>query len=130
MFADLHLHTFFSDGTYTPEELAGHGAHHGLAAMALTDHDTVEGCFRMGAACRAAKIQFIPGTELTAEQNGNELHLLGYLIDTENQTLLTEIAKFQVVRQRRIHEMVARINELNIPLKADDVFALANCRSP
>jgi len=98
--------------------------------MALTDHDTVEGCARMDAACRAAKIQFIPGTELTAEQNGNELHLLGYFLDTENRTLLTEIAKFQLVRQRRIHEMVARINELDIPLKAEDVFALANCRSP
>ena len=130
MFADLHLHTLFSDGTYTPEELTAHGAEHGLSALALTDHDTVEGCARMSAACRAANILFIPGTELTAEQNGNELHLLGYLLDTENQTLLTEIAKFQQVRQKRIHEMVARINELNIPLKAEDVFALANCRSP
>ena len=130
MFADLHLHTLFSDGTYTPEELAGHGARLGLAAMALTDHDTVEGCARMDAACRALKIQFIPGTELTAELNGNELHLLGYFVDTGNQKLLEEIAKFQAVRQQRIHEMVAKINELNVPLKADDVFALANCRSP
>jgi len=130
MFADLHLHTLFSDGTYTPEELTGQGARFGLSAMALTDHDTVEGCARMAAACRTAGIQFIPGTELTAEYGGNELHLLGYFIDTENQKLLEEIAKFQVVRQQRIHEMVARINELNIPLKADDVFALANCRSP
>ena len=44
--------------------------------------------------------------------------------------MLAEIAKFQAVRQNRIHEMVARLNELNVPLKADDVFALANCRSP
>jgi hypothetical protein len=50
-FADLHLHTLFSDGTFTPEELAGHGARFGLVAMALTDHDTVEGCARMDAAC-------------------------------------------------------------------------------
>ena len=130
MFADLHLHTLFSDGTFTPEELAGHGARLGLSAMSLTDHDTVEGCPRMAAACRAAEIQFIPGSELTAELNGNELHLLAYFIDMENRTLLEEMAKFQTVRQQRIHEMVARINKLDIPLKADDVFALANCRSP
>jgi 3',5'-nucleoside bisphosphate phosphatase len=129
-FADLHLHTFFSDGTFSPEELAGHGARLGFAAMALTDHDSVEGCERMTTACAAAGIEFIPGTELTAEHNDTEVHLLGYFLDTQNQALLTEIAKFQIVRQNRIREMVARINELDVPLKADDVFALANCRSP
>ena len=49
-FADLHLHTNFSDGTFTPEELAARGAKVGLAAMSLTDHDTVEGAERMAAA--------------------------------------------------------------------------------
>jgi 3',5'-nucleoside bisphosphate phosphatase len=129
-FADLHLHTFFSDGTFTPEELAGHGARLGLAAMALTDHDTVEGCARMAAACEAAGIEFITGTELTAEHNGTEVHILGYFLDTQNQKLLTEIAKFQAVRQNRIREMVARINSLGVPLEAETVFKLANCKSP
>ena len=129
-FADLHLHTQFSDGTFTPEELAGHGARLGFAAMALTDHDTVEGCARMAAACMAAGIEFIVGTELTAEHNNTELHILGYFLDTQNERLLTEIAKFQTVRQNRIREMVARINELNVPLAVESVFALANCKSP
>jgi predicted metal-dependent phosphoesterase TrpH len=108
-FADLHLHTYFSDGTFSPEELVGHGHRLGFAALALTDHDSVEGCARMTAACAAAGIDFIPGTELTAEHNDTEIHLLGYYLDTENQTLLTEIAKFQAVRQNRIHEMVSRL---------------------
>lgn len=129
-FADLHLHTQFSDGTFTPEELAGHGARLGFAAMALTDHDTVEGCARMAAACAAAGIEFIVGAELTAEYNNTELHILGYYLDTTNERLLTEIAKFQAVRQNRIREMVARINELNVPLEVESVFALANCKSP
>jgi len=129
-FADLHLHTQFSDGTFTPEELAGHGARLGFAAMALTDHDTVEGCARMAAACAAAGIEFIAGAELTAEHNGTELHLLGYFLDTHNERLLAEIAKFQTTRQNRIREMVARINDLNVPLAVESVFALANCKSP
>jgi 3',5'-nucleoside bisphosphate phosphatase len=130
MFADLHLHSHFSDGTFAPEEIATHAQRHGLRAIALTDHDTVEGCERTAAACAAAGVEFIIGTELTAEHNGNELHILAYLVDPQNPRLLSEIAKFQSVRQDRIREMVARINELNIPLKVEDVFALANCRSP
>jgi len=76
------------------------------------------------------EVEFITGTELTAEHSGNELHLLGYFLDTGNHRLISEIAKFQVVRQNRIHEMVAALNKLGIPLKAESVFALANCKSP
>jgi predicted metal-dependent phosphoesterase TrpH len=103
---------------------------HGLSAIALTDHDTVEGCEQADLACHEAGIEFVPGTELTAEQHGNELHILGYFVDTSNQKLLSEIAKFQTVRQNRIHEIVARLNRQKLPLKAEAVFALANCRSP
>ena len=129
-FADLHLHTHFSDGTFSPEELAGHGRRLGFAALALTDHDSVEGCARMAAVCGAAGIEFIAGTELTAEHNDIEVHLLGYLVDTQNKKLLVEIARFQAVRQNRIREMVARLNQLNVPLEAGTVFTLANCKSP
>lgn len=129
-FADLHLHTLFSDGTFTPEELAGHGARCGLVAMALTDHDTLEGCPRMALACRSLGIQFMTGAELTAELDGCELHVLGYFLDADNPKLQTSLKKFQIVRQNRIHEMVAHLNRLNIPLRAESVFALANCHSP
>jgi hypothetical protein len=129
-FADLHLHTCFSDGTFSPEELAGHGQRLGLAALALTDHDSVEGCARMAEACSRVGIEFISGTELTAEHNNTELHLLGYFVDTQNEKLLVDLARFQTVRQERIREMAARLNELNIPLEAETVFVLANCKSP
>ena len=130
MFADLHLHTNFSDGTFTPEELAGHGQRLGFSAMALSDHDTVEGCARMAVACAAASIEFIPAAELTAELEDNELHLLGYFLDTADAHLLTELARFQIVRQNRIREMVARIQQLNVPLREETVFEVANCRAP
>jgi hypothetical protein len=129
-FADLHLHTLFSDGTFTPEELAQKGAQLGLVAMALTDHDTVEGCPRMAQACQSLGIEFIPGTELTAEFDGHEVHLLGYFMDVQQPKLLSAIKKFQDVRQERIREMVARLNNLGLPLRAETVFALANCLSP
>ncbi|MEK7685013.1 MAG: PHP domain-containing protein [Verrucomicrobiota bacterium] len=130
MFADLHLHTNFSDGTYTPEQLTAEAKRFGFSAVALTDHDSVEGCPRMAVACEQAGIEFIPAAELTAELNGHELHLLGYFVDIHNPRLLKEIGKFQAVRQDRIREMVARLNQLNVPLEAEAVFAIANCRSP
>jgi 3',5'-nucleoside bisphosphate phosphatase len=130
LFADLHLHTHFSDGTYSPEELAAHGQTHGLSAMALTDHDTVEGCERMTAACEELGIEFIPASELTAEWDEHELHILGYFLDTQHERLLAELAKFQQVRQDRIRRMVARLNELGIPLEAELVFKIASCKAP
>ena len=129
-FADLHLHTFFSDGTFTPEELVERAHKIGFSAIALTDHDTVEGCERAATACAAVQMEFIAGTELTAEHEDTEVHILAYLVDTQNPQLLARIAKFQSVRQSRITEMVAALNKQGIPLKAESVFALANCKSP
>ena len=130
MTADLHLHTNFSDGTFTPEELAAHAKRHDLHAIALTDHDTMEGCARTAAACRDAGIQFVPASELTAEQDGIELHLLGYFLDSENETLKEQLTKFQEVRQNRIHEITERLRGLGVQLEAESVFRLANCRAP
>lgn len=128
--ADLHLHTHFSDGTYSPEELVAQAQRQQLQALALTDHDTIEGCPPTAAACEVAGIEFIPGTELTAEQDGHEIHILGYALDLQNPRFLVEIGKFQAVRQNRIREMVQRLNQMDVPLQVEDVFALANCRAP
>lgn len=130
MFADLHLHTNFSDGTYTPEELAGEAKRYGLKAIALTDHDTMEGCERVAIACQGHEIEFIPACEFTAELDEIELHLIGYFLDSTNEQLKRELVRFQNVRQGRIREMVARLNQLGIPLQADAVFRLASCRAP
>jgi 3',5'-nucleoside bisphosphate phosphatase len=130
MAADLHLHTHFSDGTFTPEELVARAARERLTTIALTDHDTVEGCPRAAAACRQAGLEFIPATELTAEIAGVELHLLGYYLDIHHPQLLEAMARFQAGRQQRIHDIVQRLNQRGVPLHVDNVLALANCRSP
>ena len=129
-FADLHLHTRFSDGTFSPEELTGHARRLGFAALALTDHDSVEGCAPMAAACGAVGIEAITGTELTAEYNDTEVHLLGYFLDTQNQKLLTEIARFQSVRQDRIREMVAKLNQLKVPLEVNPSLCWPTANRP
>ncbi len=128
--ADLHLHTCFSDGTYTPEELAEHGRRLGFAALALTDHDTIDGCERMRAACDERGLEFIPACEITVDIDGHEMHLLSYCIDTSHEDLLAELRQSQENRKNRVHEMVARLNELGVPLKSDAVFEIAQCDAP
>jgi predicted metal-dependent phosphoesterase TrpH len=108
VFTDLHLHTTFSDGTYSPEELTAEAKRFGLVAVALTDHDTVEGCVRMRSACDASGIEFIPATELTCEVGHVELHMLGYYLDVTHPRLLLQMARFQKGRHERIKEIVAR----------------------
>lgn len=128
--ADLHLHTYFSDGTFSPEELVRRAREKGLSIIALTDHDTVEGCARTEAACGFEGLEFIPGAELTADCAGVEVHILGYWLDSEDGVLLAALAKFQKVRQDRIVEMVARLNSAGVPLTLEAVTRVAGCNSP
>lgn len=77
---DLHTHSTFSDGTYTPEELIEAAKAIGLSAVALCDHNTVAGLPRFLAAAEAAGIEAIPGVEFSADYNRKELHILGLMI--------------------------------------------------
>ena len=88
------------------------------------------GCPATAAACAAAGIEFLPGIELTSEQNGRELHILGYGLAMHQAPLQQALAKFQAARQQRIRDIVARLKELNVTLDADAVLAQANCRAP
>ena len=128
--ADLHLHTFYSDGTFSPEEVVARGVEAGLEVLALTDHDTLEGCGRMGAAAAAAGVEFVPGAELTADAAGKEVHVLGYWMDAGNERLRSELGRFQRARQERIEEMVGALRRAGVPLELEAVKAVANCSSP
>src|SRR5438876_580690 len=76
----LHLHTTHSDGTYTPAELVDLARRSGLAAVALTDHDTLGGVAVAQAAAIGTGVEIVPGVEITAEYRERELHLLGYFV--------------------------------------------------
>ena len=88
--ADLHLHTNFSDGSFTPQELVVRAHQAGLACIAVTDHDCVDAVVP---AIRAAgdSLEVIAGVELTAEQETKEFHILGYFIDITCQELNEEL---------------------------------------
>jgi len=124
-FIDLHLHTSFSDGTLAPEELTSLAVASGLSAIAVTDHDTVEGISRSIESARQANIEVVPGIELSAEYDGREVHILGYLIDYENKNLLKQLDILRENRIKRIYEMVEKLNGLGLRLSPEDIFAVS-----
>jgi len=124
-YADLHLHTVYSDGTYTPEELVAKSVKAKLAAIAITDHDTVGA---IGPAMKLAKevdLEILPGIELSAEYEGQEIHILGYLIDYKSKALKEKLAKLREIRVERIHKIVAKLKEMDVILPPEAVFALS-----
>jgi predicted metal-dependent phosphoesterase TrpH len=126
-FADLHLHTFFSDGTYSPEELVSESAKAGLSAIAVVDHDTVEGIRPVLKEAGKKAIEIIPGIELTAEDDGSEIHILGYFVEYERKDFLEKLDILKKNRVDRIHKIINKLNELGMDLKAQDVFDIARC---
>lgn len=128
--ADLHLHSYYSDGTFSPEEIARRAEAAGLDTIALTDHDTLLGCRETAEACRRRGIRFIPGSELTVEWDGWEVHVLGYFLDAGYEPLRMALARFQRVRQERLSGMVERINQCGVPLGLESIHASAQCRAP
>jgi predicted metal-dependent phosphoesterase TrpH len=122
MLADLHTHTTFSDGMLTPEELFAKAAKHGLKAISVTDHDTVDG--NIGAKELAAKygLDFIEGIELSCFDSQNEYHILGYGIDINNENLHTHLSAFRQSRIERAEIMTSRLNKMGVNIDFNDVL--------
>jgi predicted metal-dependent phosphoesterase TrpH len=134
-YADLQLHTIYSDGTYTPEQLARQAREIGLACIALTDHDSIDGVTETARLCAAEGIEFVPGVELTAYVGADpsaadtrEVHILGYFIDCANQEFLDNLDVFKQAREARVDAMLAKLNKLGIGLKRSDIAAVADPR--
>lgn len=124
-FADLHLHTIFSDSTYTPQELISESAKCALSAIAVVDHDSVEGIEPITEIAKTENIEVLPGIELTAEDGGLEIHILGYLIDYKNAPLIEKLETLRKNRIERIYKIVDKLKSMGITLKPNTVFDIA-----
>lgn len=123
--ADLHVHTTFSDGTDTPGRVVELAARAGLSAIAITDHDNVEAFAPAGPLAQRHGIELIPGIEMSASLDGLEVHLLGFLIDPGHPALQEHVARQQVRRVQRVHEMVDRLNRIGVRISAAEVLEVA-----
>ncbi len=123
-FIDLHVHTTASDGTMTPAEAVFHAARSGLRAVAITDHDTVDGLAEALQAGIKAGTEVVPGVEIGVDFPG-EMHILGYYIDHENGRLTRELAGLRESRNLRNPRMAARLRELGFDITMEEVARAA-----
>lgn len=124
-YVDLHIHSTASDGLLTPEEVVEVAAREGLSAICIADHDTIDGYQAARKKAGELGIELIPGVELSISHKGEDLHLLGYLIDCENPEFLKKINIFQEERRIRGEKMVEKLNELGIDLSMETVKNIA-----
>jgi len=123
--ADLHLHTFHSDGTFAPEEVVRRAKTLGLSAISITDHDTVAGVSAAKAAA-GQELEVIPGAELTAAFKDRELHILGYFLRWEDPAFVNFLSEMQRYRLGRIQAMIDRLSEKGVAtVTLDEVRSVA-----
>lgn len=109
---DLHLHSLFSDGVLTPAELVAEAASLGLRAIALADHDNVDGIPEALVAGRKHKVEIIPAVELSVQwQDLSDIHLLGYAFDHKNAALQKALGEFRDFRAGRSERILDNINQ-------------------
>jgi 3',5'-nucleoside bisphosphate phosphatase len=124
LFVDLHMHSTASDGAQPPEAVvaAAHAAK--LAAIALTDHDTVDGVAAAREAGERLGVRVIAGVELSAHEGKDELHLLGLQLQHVD-VLAGALVRFRDDRVARAEEMVAKLNALGVPVTMESVLTHA-----
>ena len=120
---DLHVHTTASDGTLTPRQTVALAGELGLAAVAVTDHDTLAGLPEAMAAGAELGVRVIPGIELAAEHAGREVHILGLLLDPEAPSILEAAAWAARGRDERNRRVIEALAANGIPVTAEAVQA-------
>jgi predicted metal-dependent phosphoesterase TrpH len=135
-FCDLHMHSTASDGTDAPEALASIAQAQGLAAIALTDHDTTEGVPACARACAALNIDFVPGIELSTDPRVvrheplpdgrlGTLHILGLFVRHDDAQLIAIHEQMLATRLERNPQIIENLNKLGVRVTYDEVIELA-----
>lgn len=114
--ADLHIHSHFSDGIYSPTKLVRLAEEKGLGGLALTDHDTVEGNTEFMDALSSSEIVGIPGVEVSTEYQEQEIHVLGYFVPLGESKIETRLKAIRESREKRFPKMVQKLRDIGIEI--------------
>jgi len=127
---DLHIHTSASDGRFSPAEIVSRSAAAGLAVIAITDHDTVNGITpALQAASAFPSLRVIPGVEISTDIPAGQAHILGYFVDYNDHELQIALEKMRNSRRERARKMVARLEELGCRIEWERVREIAGAAS-
>lgn len=122
---DLHLHSYYSDGRLSPEELVRVAAEVGLAAVSVADHDTIAGQKEAISAGSRYGVEVIPGIEFSIDEEEADIHILGYLFDPDDLRLVECSKSLERSRRERIRSIAGRLTGLGIDIGFDEVMALS-----
>lgn len=126
MLVDFHMHSIYSDGVKSPEELLRHALDCNLSMMALTDHDEIDGIKALRTAQEQLDpektIKIINGCEFSADYKDKSIHILGYRFDETNKELRDFIKYFKSKREERIDEIIKRCNNVGYFISKDDLL--------
>lgn len=118
---DLHAHTTASDGAYTPAELVRYAREKGLAALAVTDHDTVDGLAEAEDCAGQIGQRLIPGVELTTKLEGHEIHIVGLFVRWRDPDFQSRVRAMAATRDQRNYDMVHKLAENGFPIRMEDL---------
>lgn len=116
-YVDLHLHTNHSDGTDSPSEVVERAERHGLAAIAISDHDTVSGVEEARLAAEGRGIEFLAATEISSRFGELEVHVVGLGIDIHSPELLEALAVQKEARNARAERIVEHLHRAGVPVE-------------
>lgn len=125
-FIDLHIHTVASDGLLTPKEVIYWAYKKKLKAVAITDHDTVNGVQEALIAGEQYSIEVIPGIEINTNLNALEVHILGYYINYKDNEFKNWLYEIQNARYHRAEKIINKLNQLGIMITMDEVVNIAD----
>lgn len=117
---DLHVHTTASDGTLTPSQAVHLAKKRQLKAIAITDHDTVDGVKEALEQGKRLSIEVIPGVEISANAKTGSLHLLGYFVETERGILKEKLERLKQARSERNPRIADRLNDLGVHITYEE----------
>lgn len=130
MTVDLHLHTSHSDGTWTPPEMIEHAVKLKLKCIAITDHDTTYGIAE-GRAAAAGRLEIINGVEIntraeSADLQKQDIHILGYFIDPDNQKLITLLKRQRDARISHVEKVIKKLNSHGIKISMESILVFTD----
>ncbi len=122
---DLHMHTIYSDGRYTPTATVEYAAEKNLTAISITDHDSFDGLGEAAKRATELEIELISGIELSCTHEESDIHMLAYFVDPQHHPLADKVRFYQEERLKRGLMIVQKLNEIGIDLRMDTVKAMA-----
>ncbi len=119
---DLHVHTTASDGKLTPAQAVREAFKLNIGALAITDHDTMEGVYEAQETAESYGIEIVPGIEITTEYKEREIHILGYYCDPSEPVFRRSMEEYKADRFNRMEKMVEKLKKMDIDIEFSEVI--------